>query len=227
MIKFNEMITLASEATGNMPEEDDEDVMIKKKIKNHDRKSKAFEKETFDLFDYENETETELGNEDYSDTENTPKDIRKKMWRSCTNGFFKRQGSMATSPDAVNRSNFYDESDSVFRSSMRGFFTGKNKENKYQNNTIYGSSNSTSESNELSNLVSNNSVAFSGNPLRALKHSKKNVFSNYGSSDILEARGIEELMNDFSRSAQNFKSTINNMDVAERLKQNRQNKLKE
>lgn len=108
----------------------------------------------------------------------------------------------------------------MFRSSLKGFFTGKSKENKNFNNTFIGSSNSTKETGEYSSLVTNNEEAFSGNPLRALKHSKKNAFSNYGSSDLLEARGIEELIQDFSKSANNFKISMKNIDLAEKIKQN-------
>jgi len=75
----DELLSWAKDALNAMPEEDDEDLLIKKKIKKPERKHKAFEKETFDVFDYENENELE--NEDSPD-ENTPKDIKKKMWRS-------------------------------------------------------------------------------------------------------------------------------------------------
>lgn len=80
ILRYNDLISLANEAISSMPEEDAEDVLIKKKIKNHDRKSKAFEKETFDVFDYEDETE--LGNEEYTDIEQTPKDIKRKQART-------------------------------------------------------------------------------------------------------------------------------------------------
>lgn len=201
-----------------MPSEDNEDNLLKKKIKKHERKYKAFEKETFDVFDYNDNDELE--NEEFPD-DNTPKEVKARMWRSTTNGFFKRKDSdLVAGPMTLNSSNVYDDSDSIFRSSLKGFFTGKNKENKYGNATFYASTNSTRETNEYSTLVSNNDVAFSGNPIRALKHTRKNMFSNYGSSEALEAKGIEELISDFNNGAKNFKKSMQNIDVSEKLKQN-------
>ena len=49
------------------------------------------------------------------------------------------------------------------------------------------------------------------------------MFSNYGSSDIVEAKGIEELLQDFNKSASNFKNSMKNLDVAEKIKQNSKN----
>lgn len=195
-----------------------------KRVKRHDRKNEAFEKETFEVFDYNNDTD--LDNEEASD-DNTPKDSKKKMWRSCTNGFFKRKDSELTT-GSTSRTNAYDDTDSLFRASLRGFFTGKNKENKNINRTIYEASNSTRETNEYSSLVTNNDTVFSGNPLRALKHNRKNMFSNYGGTDALEAKGIEELINDFDTNTDNFKRSMVSLDFAEKLKQNQnKNKLRE
>lgn len=127
----------------------------------------------------------------------------------------------------MNRSNVFDENDSIFRSSLRGFFTGKNKDSNNKSGTN-ASSYSTQETNEYSTLVSNNDIAFSGNPIKALKFSRKNMFSNYGSSESLKAKGIEELMSDFNKDTRNFNTAMQNIDVSERLKQNQnKNKLKE
>lgn len=108
----------------------------------------------------------------------------------------------------------------MFRSSLKGFFTGRNKDSV--NRTTFESSNCTRESNEFSSLVTNTDNAFSGNPLKALKHNRKNLFINYGSTEAVEAKGIEELLNDFSNSANNFKENMKSIDVAEKLKQNKQ-----
>lgn len=95
------------------------------------------------------------------------------MWRSCTNGFFKRKDSEMVSPNnALNRSTAFDDTDSMFRSSLKGFFTGR-ANSKNTDRTLPGSSNSTRETNEYSSLVSNNDRTFSGNPLKALKHNRK------------------------------------------------------
>jgi hypothetical protein len=128
----------------------------------------------------------------------------------------------------MNRSNVLDENDSIFRSSMRGFFTGKNKQSINKSGTFNASSYSTQGTNEHSTLVSNNDVAFSGNPIKALKFGRKNMFSNYGSSESLKAKGIEELMSDFNKDTRNFNTAMQNVDVSERLKQNHnKNKLQE
>lgn len=90
------------------------------------------------------------------------------------------------------------------------------------------SSNSTRETNDYSSLVANNDTAFSGNPLKALKHNRKNMFSNYGAADVIEAKGIEELINDFNINTDNFKKSMKSIDFAQKLKQNNENnKLKE
>jgi hypothetical protein len=71
-------------------------------------------------------------------------------------------------------------------------------------------------------------MAFSGNPLKALKHNRKNMFSNYGAADVIEAKGIEELINDFNINTDNFKKSMKSIDFAQKLKQNNENnKLKE
>lgn len=108
----------------------------------------------------------------------------------------------------MNKNNAYDDSDSILRTSLRGFFTGKSQ--------------------EYSTLVSNNDTAFSGNPIKALKHHRKIMFSNGGTSDTLEAKGIEELINDFDSNADKFKKSVQSIDFAQKLKQNQQNnKLKD
>lgn len=48
------------------------------------------------------------------------------------------------------------------------------------------------------------------------------MFSNYGGSDIVEAKGIEQLINDFTSSASDFKKSMGSLDFAERLKRNQQ-----
>ena len=46
------------------------------------------------------------------------------------------------------------------------------------------------------------------------------MFSNYGASDIFEAKGIEDLINDFSANTHNFKQSMQSLDFGEKLKQN-------
>jgi hypothetical protein len=129
---------------------------------------------------------------------------------------------MVSSISDVRRHSVYDDSDSFLRSSLKGLFTGKNKENKLHNMTIHESTNSTQESNEYSNLVTNTDTAFSGNPIKTLRHKKKNVFSSYLGTDAIEARGIEDLLNDFNSNTNDFKQSMKSLDVAQKLKQNRQ-----
>lgn len=219
-LSVDDLQSWAEEALKWIHEEDDEGTLIKKKVKRHDRKNEAFEKETFEVFDYNDD---ELENEELPD-DSTPKDVKKKMWRSWTNGFFKRRDSELSPSASTNRNSAYDDSDSIFRSSLKGFFTGKNTNNKTANE----SSNSTRETNDYSSLVTNNDMAFSGNPLKALKHNRKNMFSNYGAADVIEAKGIEELINDFNINTDNFKKSMKSIDFAQKLKQNNENnKLKE
>jgi hypothetical protein len=66
----------AADALQLMPSEDNEENLLKKKVKRHERKNKAFEKETFDVFDYD--YDDELDNEEGTD-ENTKKILNKKM----------------------------------------------------------------------------------------------------------------------------------------------------
>lgn len=64
----------------------------------------------------------------------------------------------------------YDDSESMFRTSMKGFFTGRSKTNNF---TTKDSTYNTMDRSSYSSLVSNNDQAFSGNPLKALKHGRK------------------------------------------------------
>jgi len=96
-------------------------------------------------------------------------DAKNKMMRSCTDHFPKdNESDLVNTGIMINRNTAYDDSDSIFRSSLKGFFTGRSN-----NKTIYESSNSTKDSNEYSSLVSSNDKAFSGNPIKALKHNRK------------------------------------------------------
>ena len=52
----------------------------------------------------------------------------------------------------------------------KGFFTGRSKTNNF---TTQDSSYNTMDRSSYSSLVSNNDQAFSGNPLKALKHGRK------------------------------------------------------
>ena len=79
------------------------------------------------------------------------------------------------------------------------------------------SSNSTRETNEYSSLVTNNDQAFAGNPLRALKHNRRNMFTKFGESDIVEAKGIEQLINDFNSNTTEFKKSMKSIDFSEKL----------
>lgn len=54
------------------------------------------------------------------------------------------------------------------------------------------------------------------------------MFTNYGASDIVEAKGIEALINDFNTNTNNFKQSMEKIDFAEKLKQNnKSNKLQD
>lgn len=212
------MNKLADEALEQISKEDDELTIIKKQVRRPERKNEAFEKETFDIF------------EDYidSDQENDPEDskqndTKKRMYRSMTNGFMSRRDSELVSQSELNdRTMAFDDSDSLFRSSLKGFFTGRST----QKSTIHNSAFSTRETNEYSSLVENNDQAFAGNPLKALKHKRKNMFVEYGAADLVEAKGIEQLINDFSSSASNFKNSMRSIDFAEKLRLNKaSNKL--
>ena len=168
--KVDDLERWADEALDAMGEEDSEENILKKHVKRHDRKNEAFEKETFDLM--EDYVDSDAENEIEQETNKT-KDTKQKMWRSCTNGFFKRRDrDNISSLSNLNKTTSYDDSDSVFRSSLTGFFTGKNK-TKSSDNTFAGASNSTRETNEYSSLVENNDKALAGNPIKALKHKRK------------------------------------------------------
>ena len=82
----------------------------------------------------------------------------------------RKDSDLLSTNDLETRSIAYDDSDSILRTSLRGFFTGRAKD---RSSTIHNSSNSTLASNEYSSLVTNNDKAFVGNPLRALKHNRK------------------------------------------------------
>jgi hypothetical protein len=99
------------------------------------------------------------------------KDNKQKMSKSCTNGFSKNKTNESISYQ-MNSSKIsaYDDSDSIFRTSMKGFFTGRSKTNNF---TTQDSSYNTMDRSSYSSLVSNNDQAFSGNPLKALKHGRK------------------------------------------------------
>jgi hypothetical protein len=82
----------------------------------------------------------------------------------------RKDSDLLSTNDLETRRIVYDDNDTTFRSSMRGFFTGRAKD---RSSTIHNSSNSTRETKEYSSLVTNNDQAFVGNPLRALKHNRK------------------------------------------------------
>lgn len=49
------------------------------------------------------------------------------------------------------------------------------------------------------------------------------MFSNYGVADAIEAKGIEELINDFNTNTDHFKKSIKSIDFAQKIKQNKEN----
>mmetsp|Transcript_21348 Transcript_21348/g.24537 ORF Transcript_21348/g.24537 Transcript_21348/m.24537 type:complete len:115 (-) Transcript_21348:268-612(-) len=112
----------------------------------------------------DSEFEAERENDDSRAIEPKP-----KMWKSCTNGFMQRKDSDLSSNMDISKISAYDDRDSIFRSSLKGFFTGRNKRSTMASQESY---NLLRES-ESSSLVSNTDKAFSGNPLKALKHGRK------------------------------------------------------
>ena len=46
------------------------------------------------------------------------------------------------------------------------------------------------------------------------------MFANYGTSDHVEAKGIENLLKEFSVNTNTFKDNMRSIDVSERLKNN-------
>lgn len=126
----------------------------------------------------------------------------------------RKDSDLISTADNENRTIIFDDSDSVLRTSLRGFFTGRAKD---KNSTLQYSSNSTRETNEYSSLVTNNDQAFAGNPLRALKHNRRNMFTKFGESDIVEAKGIEQLINDFNSNTTEFKKSMKSIDFSEKL----------
>ena len=85
-ISIDELELLADQALDWIGEEDDEDTILKKQVKRHERKNEAFEKETFDLFydcqDSEFENDSEFDNPKLRES-------KQKMSKSWTNGFIK------------------------------------------------------------------------------------------------------------------------------------------
>jgi hypothetical protein len=224
-LKIDDLLEWTQEALDSIHEEDSEEMLIKKKVKRHDRKSEAFQKETFDVFDY-NDRDDELENEEISDDAST-KDTRKQMYRSWTNSFFRKQNTdMIAGSTLPSRQSAYDDSDSLFRSSLRGLFTGK--DNKKTNLFLLDTAKTMRDTWEYSTLVTSNDTAVSGNPIKALKCKKNNLFSTYRGAEAMEAKGIEELISEFNSHANTFKRSMKNLDVAEKIKQNQKNnKLKE
>lgn len=51
------------------------------------------------------------------------------------------------------------------------------------------------------------------------------MFTNAGWSDNVEAKGIEELISEFSNNAHTFKESMRSMDVSSKLKMNNRNVL--
>ena len=50
---------------------------------------------------------------------------------------------------------------------------------------------------------------------------ENNMFTNTGFSDNLEAKGIEELINDFSVNANCFKQSMKSIDIASKFGENK------
>lgn len=167
-IAIDELETLAEQALNCIGEEDDEETILKNQIRRHERKNEAFEKETFDLFDDCNDSEFE-----YEMENDNPKlrESKQKMSKSWTNGFIKnKQNDSILWQMNSSKLSAYDDSESLFRSSMKGFFTGRSKTNNF---TTQDSTYNTMDRSSYSSLGSNNEQGFSGNPLKALKHGRK------------------------------------------------------
>jgi len=79
--KVQDLLEWADEALQLIHEEDDEQTLIIKKVKRHDRKSETFQKETFEVFDYEDDTD-EIESDDNHEDRSEATDTKKHMWRS-------------------------------------------------------------------------------------------------------------------------------------------------
>ena len=78
-IPVDELEMLGDEALDCIGEEDDEDTILKKQIKRHERKNEVFEKETFDLFDDWQDSELDYD----SEADNSKfKETKQKMAKS-------------------------------------------------------------------------------------------------------------------------------------------------
>lgn len=52
------------------------------------------------------------------------------------------------------------------------------------------------------------------------------MFTHFGTSDFVEAKGIEQLISEFTTNASEFKNSMKSIDFAEKIKQNKvKNKL--
>ena len=210
--KIDELENLADEALDWIGEEDNEEMIIKLQVKRHERKNEAFEKETFEMFD--EEQDSLFDNDSYLDNSKLI-DTKQRMFRSCTNGFMDRKGSDLVD-DKLNfsRMSAYDDSESILRTSMKGIFTGRKKNEHYitKNSTL----NTCEESDDLDFNPFNDRADQRINS-KELKDEKKNMFSYAGFSENIEAKGIEDLIVEFSANTNNFKQSMQSIDVSSKL----------
>ena len=141
------------------------------------------------------------------------------MFKSCTNGFMKRKSSDLISDDLnVSKFSAYDDSNSILRSSMQGFFTGRKKDIFTTKESTYN----TCDMSEEHSPPAYNDRRARENYAKTSTDDKKIIFTNTGYSDNIEAKRIEDLIVEFSMNTNNFKQSMQSMDVASKLKENSQ-----
>ena len=66
-------------------------------------------------------------------------------------------------------------------------------------------------------MVSNTDKVFAGNPLKALKHKRSNMFARSESTGV-HATGIAELISTFKQDADSFKVSMSKIDIRQKIK---------
>lgn len=216
-IGIDELEQLAAEALDWITDEEHEETILKTQIKRHERKNEAFENETFEMFDAWQDSEFD---NDYDLDSSKLNDTQQKMFRSWTNGFMSRKSSDLIADDLnVSKFSAYDDSSSMLRSSMQGFFTGRKKKDFFA--TKESTYNTCDGSEDLSPEAYNE---YGGKTRHTKAHAqnKKISLTNTGYSDNIEAKGIKDLLFEFNTNTNNFKQSMQSIDVASKLKENSQ-----
>ena len=72
-----------------------------------------------------------------------------------------------------------------------------------------------------SDLVYNTDKVFAGNPLKALKHKRSNMFARSESTGVT-ATGIDELISTFKQDTETFKASMSKLDLRQKIKDNQE-----